>query len=215
MIRINLLREGRGAARAAVAAPGVGAAAPGNRNLVVMVAIIVIGLLAGGGWTFVKWRQVEAKEVEVADAEAEAERLRKIIEEVERFEARKKSLENRIALINQLKQNQKGPVRLLDHVSRDLPDLVWLDRMTLSGRQITIAGQTLNPNAAATFVENIKSDAMFDEPQFNVLAASRSDRGNDVYRFDMRFNFRYLEQIAAEGEAGSGEAAEAGADPQG
>lgn len=214
MIRINLQREGRGAARTAVAAPGVTAAAPGDRNLILLVAIAALGLLIGGGWTFIKWRQVEAKKAEVADREAEAERLRKIIEEVERFERRRASLEKRIALINRLKQNQKGPVRLLDHVSRDLPDLVWLDRMNLAGGQITIAGRTLNPNAAATFVENIKGDAMFDEPVFNVLAAARGGAaGTDVYSFDMRFNFRYLEPPPAEGETGA--AADAGAEPQG
>lgn len=203
MIKINLLREGRGATRAAAAAPGAAAAGPANRNLILLIAIFAIGVLLGGGWTLVKWRGITAKRAEVVAREEEAAKLKKIIEEVARFEKRRDSLEKRIALINQLKQNQKGPVRLLDRISRDLPDLVWLDRMTLAGSQITISGRTLNPNAAATFVENIKGDPIFDEPEFNALAAQG---GENVYRFDMKFNFRYQgEEAAAAAEGGEQE----------
>jgi Tfp pilus assembly protein PilN len=210
VIKINLLREGRGATRAAAAAPGAAAAGPANRNMILLIAILALGALLGGGWTLIKWRGITAKRAEVAEREAEAAKLKKIIEEVERFEKRRDSLENRIALINQLKQNQKGPVRLLDRISRNLPDLVWLDRMALSGNQITITGRTLNPNAAATFVENIKGDPMFDEPEFNNLAAQGRDSG--VYRFDMRFNFRYQgDEAAAAAESEQGAAAPAAA----
>jgi Tfp pilus assembly protein PilN len=209
VIKINLSREGRGSARAASAAPGAGAgtsAAPANVNNILVVSLLVLGLLIGGGWTALKWNERNKKQATVNSMQAEADNLRKIIEEVERFERRRDSLEKRIALINQLKQNQKGPVRLLDHISRDLPDLVWLDSMALAGTQITISGRTLNPNAAATFVENIKADPMFDEPEFNTLSAEGGGQaGVNVYRFEMRFNFRYLadaEPASSQGEAG-------------
>jgi len=217
VIKINLSREGRGSARAASAAPGAGAgmaAAPANVNNILVVSLLVLGLLIGGGWTALKWNERNKKQATVNSMQAEADNLRKIIEEVERFERRRDSLEKRIALINQLKQNQKGPVRLLDHISRDLPDLVWLDSMALAGSQITISGRTLNPNAAATFVENIKADPMFDEPEFNTLSAEAGGTsGVNVYRFEMRFNFRYLadaEPAASKGEAaGTDEAPQA------
>ncbi|HUP66484.1 MAG TPA: PilN domain-containing protein [Thermoanaerobaculia bacterium] len=200
MIKINLLREGRGGARAAATPAGAPAAGPANLGPIALFAPIILGLLLAGGWWFMKSREVKAKEAEVAALEQEASRLKRFITEAKQFEDRRSSLEKRIALINQLKQNQKGPVRLLDHVSRALPDLVWLDRMSLSGQVITIAGQTLNPNAAATFVENIKADPMFDEPQFNVLSSRPNARGTGVYAFDMRFNFKYLiEDAPAEG----------------
>ena len=58
---------------------------------------------------------------------AEAQKLESAINAVNDFQKKKDSLQKRIDLINQLKQNQKGPVRIMDQVSRDLPDLVWLD----------------------------------------------------------------------------------------
>ena len=63
-----------------------------------------------------------------------------IIAEVEAFQRRKDSLQSRIDLINQLKQNQKGPVRIMDRISQDLPDLVWLDKMTVAaGLRVDVA----------------------------------------------------------------------------
>ena len=202
MIKINLLREGRGPTRAAAPGPGPSAAGgPANFNMVILLALVALLGLIAAGWTFFAWRGIENKRDEVARQEEEAAKLRKIIEEVAQFERRRDSLEKRIALINQLKQNQKGPVRLLDHVSRDLPDLVWLDQMSLDGRVLSISGRTLNPNAAATFVENLKGDPMFDEPEFNVLSAQASSGPNpvEVYTFDMKTNVKYLEDPAVAG----------------
>ena len=79
MIKINLLREGRGPSRAAAAAPGAAAAGPANRNLILLVAIFAIGALLGGGWTLVKWRGITAKRAEVAARQDEADKLKKII----------------------------------------------------------------------------------------------------------------------------------------
>lgn len=216
MIKINLLREGRGPTRAPAPGPGAGGgvAGPANFNMIILLALVALLGLVGAGWTFFAWRSIENKRTEVARQEEEAAKLRKIIEEVAQFERRRDSLEKRIALINQLKQNQKGPVRLLDHISRDLPDLVWLDRMSLSGRVITITGRTLNPNAAATFVENIKGDPMFDEPEFSVLSAQGASGPSpvEVYTFDMKFNVKYLEDPAtAGGEQAPAEGAAASA----
>lgn len=221
MIRINLLREGRGAAKGAAAAPGGAAAAggPANLNLILIGLLVGLGLLIGGGWWLLRKQELSRKQSTIATKEVEAQSLEKIIKEVEAFERRRNSLESRIALINRLKQNQKGPVRLLDHISRDLPDLVWLDKMTLEGNRITIDGRTLNANAAATFVENIKGDEMFEEPEFKQLAAQQGAGGITVYAFNMTFPFRYLAppaETATAGESGdaAGAADDADAEPQ-
>ena len=109
-------------------------------------------------------------------------------------------------MINQLKQNQKGPVRLMDRVSQDLPDLVWLDKMTVGGGLVTIDGRGLNPNAIANFVENVKNDPMFEEPDLgNVTQISASPL---VYGYTMNFHFSYAPkgEAAATGTAATGTA---------
>ena len=202
MIKINLAREGR-AVRGTGAVPGmaavaaVGAAAPSNINNMLVVGGLIAGAVVGGGWWLVERNKLSDRKDQVATKTAEAQRLEAIIKEVEGYQRQKESLQRRIDLINQLKQNQKGPVKIMDRVSQDLPDLVWLDKLVESGGLITINGRGLNPNAIANFVENIKNDPLFEEPDLSSM--NQVSVSPLVYSFNMTFHFSY----APKGEAGA------------
>jgi len=201
LIKINLVREGR-AVRGAGAAPGAAAAAiavggPSNLNTMLIIAGLAIGVVVGGGWWVFERNRLGDLREQVAAKTIEAQRLESIIKEVEEYQRRKDSLQRRIDLINQLKLNQKGPVKIMDRVSQDLPDLVWLDKMTMSGGLITLTGRGLNPNAIANFVEAIKKDPLFEEPDLSSM--SQVTIVPPVYQFDMTFHFVY----APKSEAGA------------
>jgi len=202
LIKINLVREGR-AVRGAGAAPGVSAAAaagPSNVNNILIIGGLILGLLIGAGWWFLQKRALAERQETVAVKTTEAQRLESIIKEVEDYQKRKDNLQKRIDLINQLKQSQKGPVRIMDQISKDLPDLVWLDKLTMSGGVISIDGRGLNPNAIANFVENIKTDKFFEEPDLrSVTGMAVAAGGTPVYSFNMSFKFTY----APKGEPGA------------
>jgi len=184
---------------AAVAA--VGAAAPSNINNLLVIGGLIAGIVIGGGWWVIERQKLSGKRDEVASKQVEAQRLEAIIKEVDGYQKQKDSLQKRIDLINQLKQNQKGPVKILDRISQDLPDLVWLDKMTMSGGLITLGGRGLNPNAIANFVENIKNDPLFEEPDLSSM--NQVTVKPLVYSFDMTFHFSY----APKSEAGAAGAA--------
>jgi Tfp pilus assembly protein PilN len=194
VIKINLVREGR-AVRGAGAVSGMAAAAATaaggetNLNNLLMIGGLVLGLVIAGGWWLAEKHKLSDRKETVATKQVEAQRLEAIIKEVEEYQRRKDSLQRRIDLINQLKQNQKGPVKIMDRISQDLPDLVWLDKLSMSGGAITLAGRGLNPNAVANFVENIKNDPLFEEPDLSNL--SQVSVVPLVYSFDMNFKFTY------------------------
>lgn len=203
MIKINLVREGR-TVRGAGAAPSAAAAAAGgggNLNNIIIIGGVVLGLLAAGGWWFVRNSALKERQDTVASKQSEADRLANIIKQVDDYTKRKESLQKRIDLINQLKQNQRGPVKIMDRISQDLPDLVWLDRMTMSGGQVTVVGRGLNPNAIANFVDNIKNDPLFEEPE--VSAVNQVSATPPVYNFDMTFHFTYAPKGETTGTAGA------------
>jgi len=206
LIKINLVREGR-AVRGAGAAPqtAVSTAAGGglgsNVNNVLVVAGLLIGILLAAGYWLWEKRELKKRQDIVAEKTAEAQKLESIIKEVEDYQKRKENLQQRIDLINQLKQNQKGPVRIMDQISRDLPDLVWLDTMDLTGGRVTLAGRGLNPNAIALFIENVKNDPYFEEPQVGKLTQVAGTQ--PVYAFDMNFAFSYTPKGAAGTAAGA------------
>lgn len=194
MIKINLVREGRavrgaGAAPVAAAVSAGGTGAASNVNNIIVVALLLVGALAALAYWYLQKVELDERKETVAQRAEEARKLEGIIKEVEDYQKRKDSLQQRIDLINQLKQNQKGPVRIMDQISRDLPDLVWLDRMEIDKGRITLTGRGLNPNAIALFVENVKNDAYFEEPQLGTMA--QVSTSPVVYSFDMSFGFTY------------------------
>jgi type IV pilus assembly protein PilN len=198
LIKINLVREGRavrgaGAAPAATAVAAAGMGASKINNILIAALVVLAGLAGVAYWFVYKGRLAERQET-VRLRTDEAQKLEAIIKEVEDYQARKDSLQKRIDLINQLKQNQKGPVRIMDQISRDLPDLVWLDRMDINAGRIALSGRGLNPNAIALFVENVKNDPYFEEPQLGTMAQISAQPV--VYSFDMNFGFSYTPRPA-------------------
>ena len=207
MIKINLVREGR-AVRGAGATPVSTAAAAGGGgssiNNVLIIGFTIVGLLAAGGYWFWQKRILSERQALVVQRKGEAEKLEAIIKEVDGYKKQKDNLQKRIDLINQLKQNQKGPVRIMDQISRDLPDLVWLDTMRIASGRVTVTGRGLNPNAIANFVENVKNDTFFEEPIVNDVVQAGANPV--VYSFSMNFAFSY----APKGAAGTGDATATG-----
>jgi LPXTG-motif cell wall-anchored protein len=180
------------------------ATGPSNANNGLIIVGLILGVLIAGGWWYMQKRTLAERQESVDQKQKEADRLDKIIKEVAKYQKQKESLQKQVEVINQLKQNQRGPVRLMDRISEDLPDLVWLDKMTVSGGVVTIDGRGLNPNAIANFVENVKKDPMFEEPDLSSVAQVSATPL--VYGYTMTFHFTYVPK----GEAGAGGAAAMG-----
>lgn len=176
----------------------------GGANNALIVAGLIIGVLIAGSWWYMQKRTLAERQETVTQKQEEAKRLEKIINDVADYQKQKTNLEKRIELIKQLKQNQRGPVQLMDRISQDLPDLVWLDKMAVSGGLVSIDGRGLNPNAIANFVENVKNDPMFEEPDLS--SVTQVSTTPVVYGYTMKFHFSYVPK----GEAGVAGAAATG-----
>jgi len=176
----------------------------GGANNALIVAGLIIGVLIAGGWWYMQKRALAERNETIAQKQEEAKRLEQIIKDVADYQKQKTNLEKRIELIKQLKQNQRGPVQLMDRISQDLPDLVWLDKMTVSGGLVSVDGRGLNPNAIANFVENVKNDPMFEEPDLSNLTQIAGTPV--VYNYNMKFHFSYVPKgdAAAAGAAATG-----------
>jgi type IV pilus assembly protein PilN len=200
LIRINLLTEAKAAA-ARKKAPILPTGAKLNNLL--FAAGIAAGVAYIGIMGYARWSTRRQLDEDITKARLEAERLRSIIEEVKGYEEKKKNLEEKINLINQLKTNQKGPVRLMDEISKALPDLVWLTSLDLAGNQITMRGKTLAIPAVATFVENLKRSPFFAEPVFRTMGLDTAGPGGrgGVYSWEMNVIFKPAAALASTGTA--------------
>jgi type IV pilus assembly protein PilN len=126
--------------------------------------ILVAGALVVGWWYWSLQRQSADLDQQIADAERERVRLQSVIKQVQEFEARGAQLQQRVSLIEQLRKGQLGPVHLLDHVSRSLPDTMWLTQLRQQGADIVIDGHCTSLNALSDFVSGLEGSNLFVRP---------------------------------------------------
>ncbi len=186
MIKINLLSEGK--RPAAVRKKSGGVKLEGQDvGQWLLLAGIAAGLLALGGAWWLQNQKTEAKVAEVAAAQREVDQLASVIKEVEDYKAKKTELERKIGIINDLKANQRGPVRVMDYISRALPELLWLDTLSMKASSITVEGRAFNTNAVANFIDNLDKVPEFDEP----LLKGTDLQAGGIYKFRVDFNYSF------------------------
>ncbi|MDQ3068681.1 MAG: PilN domain-containing protein [Acidobacteriota bacterium] len=183
MIRINLLGTERAKVRTRA---GLSEAQK------ITIGCAAIMLLAAGyiGYRFWAIGQEQARvEQELTATEAEAQRLRGVLTEVQRFEAQKAALTQRVSLIEQLRRGQTGPVHMLDEISRALPDRLWLVELTQKGDDVTIDGRTNTLSSLSDFVANLQNSQYFKRPVEIVTSAADTDPQGEMVRFVVRATF--------------------------
>jgi type IV pilus assembly protein PilN len=195
MIKINLMVEAR--AERAARAPLISFGAAKVNNYI-LLGLIVLGLAFVGLRYWKLSSTLASIKAEIVVNQREYDRLKPIIAEVEAFKKKNAELKHKIEVIEQLKQNQYGPVRVMDEVSKALPDLLWLTNMGLTGNVLSLQGQALNENAVANFISNLAASPFFAEPSLKIM--SQDDRG--VFTFDLSCTFTQTPREAAPAVSG-------------
>ncbi len=206
MIKINLLAEGkRPAAVRRSREPATSFLQSENAAAILMLAaLLLLGLVPAGVWWWLTHAEIERNDVEIAERQREVDELAAIIREVEEYKAKQAELERKIEVINQLRRNQRGPVHVMDAISRALPELLWLDAMEMNATSIRLVGRAFNPNAVATFVENLDRVVEFQEP---ILQDLNQTGEAGVYTFAIQFNYTYADLPEDEAEVAETDAA--------
>lgn len=188
MIRINLLSEGQKPIAARKSPLSGFSLGTGGLDVatVALATVVIVGVLVTLVYNWILAGRVTTKGREVSEARAEVSRLAPIIKEVEDFKAKKQDLETKVAVINELRANQRGPVQVLDKVSRSLPELLWLTSMEFRGDQLSISGGAFNTNAVALFIENLDKVPEFEEPVAGPVTRSQREA---YYRFQIDVTF--------------------------
>ena len=187
MIRINLLAsETRGAKPAATFDIG--------QKITYLGAVLFVLTAAGLGWRYWSLGQQElAIEQDIQSATQEEQRLSAILREVQQFEARKRQLEQRVTLINELRKGQNAPVHIVDQISRALPEMTWMTSLKQEGYQVTIEGRCLTLTSLSDFIGNLEASSYFRKPVeiLDSKVVSGGDKGSpDLIQFSIRGVFQ-------------------------
>jgi len=164
MIKINLLAE-RKPARAPKASRSLEGSDIGSGRNILLVGVLMIGVLVAGGWWWALDRSVNDWNTKLTDADKELKRLESAIKKSEEYEAQRDLLARKIQLITDLKKQQEVPVHIMDQVSRNLPDFLWLESMTANRGKIAISGKATTYAAVSNFYTNLTDSGYFADVQ--------------------------------------------------
>jgi type IV pilus assembly protein PilN len=170
MIKINLIAEAQKGKAREKAAPRLEGSGVLGQNVLMLGVVVLAALLVGWRWTSLS-SEHRTLTAEIVRAEAEKERLQAIIKKGEEYKAKKDLLQRKIELVSQLKRNQSGPVHLLDEVSKQLPDFLWLDNMNEASWAVTIQGKATTYNAVSNFYNNLTGSRYFQNVVMGPITA--------------------------------------------
>ncbi len=128
------------------------------------VLLFVLGVVAMGGWYLNATSGRADLQEQVDLLETESARLKELTVRVVAFEEQKKGLEERIAIIERLQSNQKGPVELMNIVIGSIPDTppgLWLTSLVQQETTLSIEGRAFDVPFVADFIAALDDTGLF------------------------------------------------------
>ena len=164
MIRINLLggAKPKGKKNVAVSMPSMDMGNLGGPLVQVAAVLLIAGALNGGYWYTL---DREKKSIEVQNRLAE-QKNRELADIKVRYMERQRQAEvykRRVDVIDQLRNNQTGPVALLSMIADTVngTEAVWLNTLQDQGANVAIDGTALSSDAVANLISNLQKTGFF------------------------------------------------------
>jgi len=188
MIRINLLGspKPKGKKGPAVSMPSFEFGNLGGPLVQVAAVALIAGALNFGYWyqldrarksIEVKMRVAEQKNRELADIKA------RYLERQKQADAYKR----RVDVIDQLRNNQTGPVSLLSMIGDTVnsTEAVWLVSMQDQGASVAIDGTALSSDAVANLISNLQKTGFFRNIEIKETQQDESVKDMQAFQFTL------------------------------
>jgi len=209
MIRINLLGRSR---------PRVKRRVPITGALQIALFLVPVGLAVVA--LFLHYGMIRNDITRLNDdikrKQAEKAQMAQLENEIKEFEAKQALLEGRIKVIEDLKRNQAGPVRLLEAVGRtvSLTETLWLTSMEeKASSQIEFKGLAGSMDAVANFITNLDRSGFFENVEMKETLQQPVREGVSNFEFTLSAKFTLPAPPAAETAPGATAPAAAGGQP--
>lgn len=183
MIKINLLLTKKGKAPKKVT---------DFQKQVILGSLIFI-IVTGGMLFYWKYQTDRIADLERQKTVAEA-RIREqenMLKEVKNVEEERKKVTEKIEIIEKLKKDQGGPVRLLDEISAALPVGVDIVSLVETNKNISLEGEAFTNYDVVHFVDNLKASRFLS----NVVLLETSQaikEGTEFYKYKLQFTYKGL-----------------------
>jgi type IV pilus assembly protein PilN len=195
MIRINLLPREERQARRSFTMPKMGAVVP-------VLALVGVAALFGA-FSVIQTLQVGRLKTDIARARADAEKLRPQIQTIQELTQKREELQRRLGVISTLDKNRLWRVKLVDELSRCVPDHLWLSAYEETGPDaVKIDGVTFSNLLVADFMSRLEASPLYGQVDLIVAEKGTIDQRN-VVKFTVTAKMTFQPAAATEPPAAS------------
>jgi Tfp pilus assembly protein PilN len=169
MIKVNLLKDQTAPVRKTFVKPTV------SRIGLIFCAIFLLAAAAMGTWSYYIHQQVQTGREKVKRLRIEEARLQELKQEIDKYEKMKQLRQSRIDVIEKLKENQTGPVLLLNSVIQSIPrdGVLWLTSLTQKSDRIKIVGYTQQTEVIPDFMSNLTASGIFKSVDLELIESDK------------------------------------------
>ena len=181
MIRINLLPVRVSKKKAA-----------GKQQLLLFALVVVLGYAVNFVWASTRASELKALETKVRATRDEIAQLDRIIGEVKNIKDQQAALREKLDILERLKANRTGPVKVLDALATLTPKRLWLTKMEEKGGTIAFTGSAATIDDVSEFMTALKSNPHFTAVELTkTAAATQQQRKVDYVDFTMTAKVSY------------------------
>lgn len=169
MIKINLLPVRQAAKRES-----------GRQFLIGGLLFVVIIGVANWYWYYQRDSELTRKKDQVAETNRRIGELDKVIGEVNKLNARKKEVQEKLLVLEKLRKQRAGPVRMLDALATCIPKKVWIDDFTETNSNVSLRGTGETHDDVSEFIKGLGTIVWTPEGMGRVIEQKRDSTTSRV-----------------------------------
>jgi len=178
MIRINLLRPEKKELKEVPAVPTEEVKKAKKKLSIQQLAIL--GLIVVLALFFLTQRSALNKERNLLRiVKEEKSKLQDVSAKLKKLRDQKETFERKINLINELKDHQSVAVSIMDEISKNIPEWVWLTEITYRSKKLQLKGRALSNNLIADYIANLEASPYFEN--VNLISSSQKATRNNQF----------------------------------
>ncbi|MCK4888913.1 MAG: PilN domain-containing protein [Candidatus Aminicenantes bacterium] len=153
-----------------------------------IIGALVLTVFIIGGMYFLQANKLSDVKKFLEVRKARLTELEDVLQTLKVLENTKKVLKNKVDIIQSLNARKQVAVKMMDQLSRALPEMVWLNNMKFNNRTLSLKGSALSNNLVADFINNLKSTNYFNNIKFKDSVRKKKS-GVDVFDFRLDCTF--------------------------
>ncbi len=181
MIRINLLPVRISKKKVA-----------GKQQVILLAAIVVAGYVGNLIWASARASDLETRQTKIKKMKQEISQLDRIIGEVKNIKEQQAALREKLRILEELKANRSGPVRVLDALATVTPKRLWLTKMEEKAGTITFTGAASTIDDVSEFMSALKANTHFTKIELlKTTAAMTANKALEYVEFTLTAGVTY------------------------